>query len=123
MNDATFIYESLLKDYIFMNKIDHIISTILTDCTIEPTDIPALLLQIIDCLQEKFQVVSLKRNITPEEAYKLFELYRVYIVQKIVCEFDLKEFNKVYNNCLQLTIMNLGFVKKKTSWLCFKTEA
>jgi len=103
----------------FMHKLDNIITDSLTDCIIDPTDIPCLLIKIIDLLQVNIKFYYLTRSISPEEAYKLFDMYRIYIIQKIVFEFNTKEFNKVYNNCIQLAIMNLNFVKvKKPSWLC-----
>jgi hypothetical protein len=90
-----------------------------TDCTIVSKDIPLLVIKLIELLENRKFTHYLERHLSLEETYKLFNLFRDYIISKIICEFDSKEFIEVYNNCIKLAVLNLSFVKTKNRiWFC-----
>jgi hypothetical protein len=122
MDDATFVFELLLlKDYSFSHSLDEYIDSACTLCIINPKDVPYLVIKLIELLENKNIKYYLEHLLSIEETYKLFTLFRGYIISKIVCEFDSKEFNEIYNNCIRLAVSNLSFVKqkKKQGWICF----
>lgn len=122
MDDATFVFELLLlKDHSFAHKLDEYIDSVCTLCIIQPKNIPYLVLKLVELVEKKNIIFYLQHHLSIEETYKLFTLFRQYIISKIVCEFDTKEFIEVYNNCITLAMLNLSFVKqkKKQGWLCF----
>ena len=122
MDDSTFIFELLiLKDYKFSSKLDKYINRAFTStaCTIDSKDIPLLVIRLIELLENKKFTHYLEHRLSLEETYKLFNLFREYIISKIICEFDSKEFIEVYNNCIKLAVLNLSFVKTKNRlWSC-----
>jgi hypothetical protein len=122
MDDATFVFELLLlKDYNFAHKLDEYIDSACTLCIIQPKEVPYLVIKLIELVEKKNIKCYLEHDLTVEETYKLFTLFRDYIISKIVCEFNTTEFIEVYNNCIKLSVVNLSFVKhkKKKGWLCF----
>ena len=121
MDDSTFLFELLLlKDYAFMHKLDNCINNSLTGGTLKSKDIPLLVIRLIELMENKNLKKYLHHRLSLEETYKLFTLFREYIITKIVCEFNSKEFSEVYNNCIKLAVSYLSFVNKtkKRSWLC-----
>ena len=122
MDDATFVFELLLlKDYSFAHSLDEYIDSVSTLCIIKAKDVPYLVIKLIELLEKKNIKYYLEHILSLEETYKLFTLFREYIISKIVCEFDSKEFNEIYNNCIKLAVLNLSFVKQNRNkgWLCF----
>lgn len=120
MDDSTFVFELLLlKEHAFASTLDQYIISAYTDCIIEPKNVPLLVLRLIELLEDKNITAYLEHRLSVGETFKLFTLFREYIISKIICEFDSKEFNEIYNNCIKLAVSNLSFVKKKKrTWLC-----
>jgi hypothetical protein len=121
MDDATFVFELLLlKDYNFAHKLDEYIDRACSLCIINPKDVPYLVIKLIELVEKKNIKCYLEHDLSLEETYKLFTLFREYIISKIICEFDSKEFIEIYNNCITLAILKISFVKhkKKQGWLC-----
>jgi hypothetical protein len=122
MDDSTFVYELLLlKDHTFSSMLDKYITKAFTPtaCTIDSKDIPLLVIKLIELLENRKFTHYLEHHLSLDETYKLFNLFRDYIISKIICEFDSKEFIEVYNNCIKLAVLNLSFVKTKNRlWLC-----
>jgi len=52
-------------------------------------------------------------NLTRDDKYLLFDLYRKYILQKLTCEDTyINEFTNIYNTCIELVMSQLPFAKK-----------
>ena len=94
MDDSTFIFELLLlKDYTFSSTLDKYISRAFTStaCTIDSKDIPLLVIRLIELLENKNFTHYLEHRLSLEETYKLFNLFREYIISKITCNKKLSK--------------------------------
>ena len=119
MDDSTFIFELLLfKDFTFVINLNNYITLALTEGIIEPKDVPFLVNRLIELLENKKIYIYLEHRLSLEETYKLFTLFSEYIISKIVCKFNSTEFMEVYNNCINLAVAKLKFIKKPRRWLC-----
>lgn len=123
MDNSAFIFELLLRDIIFMEEIDEYIGLLgLTTGKIKPENIPQFVLSIVTLLQDKFLYTKILRinkthKFTKDDMYKLLELYCQYIISKIICDFDKKQFITIYNTCSELACMRLQY-KPNTSLGC-----
>jgi hypothetical protein len=119
MDDSTFIFELLLfKDLTFVSNLNNYIKLALTEGIIESKDVPFLVIKLVELLENKKIYIYLEHRLSLAETYKLFTLFSEYIISKIVCEFNSIEFIEVYNNCINLAVSNLKFIKKPRRWLC-----
>ena len=118
MDDATFVFETFLRNNVFMTHLDNYITSSLNECDIiEAKSIPQLALSLIELLQTNMLHCKPKKKLSVDETYKVFEMYRAYIISKISEEgipsgFDVNEFTTVYNICIKLAVMKLSFICK-----------
>jgi hypothetical protein len=119
MDNATLVFETLIRYPSFMDQIDTYINKALQNGIIEAKDIPQMVYLIMQLLQTRVLNDHTKNKLTVEDTHALLELYRTYIISKLVCEFDTLEFNKIYNICVKLAVMKLKF-STKTSKSCFR---
>ena len=117
MENHLYVYEYLLWDVSLMGKIDNCIKTSLKDGIINTNDIPYMVLLIVQILQSKILKKKQKTHkLTYEDTIHLFELFREYILTKIIIEFDVKEFTTMYNTCIKLAITTLHFHDNSKKW-------
>ena len=118
MDNATFMFELLLRNHTFMGKID---SYILTTHQID--DIPQLVLNLTELLQINILYNNLKQKTTLhlDDMYNLMELYRIYIFNKaikynIIVEKQLVKCTEIYNICVKLAVLQLPVSTKQKKW-------
>ena len=116
MNDSTFVFESFLRNVTFMTHLDNYITTSINDCDIiESKSVPHLALQLIELLQTNMLHCKPKKKLSVDETYKLFDMYRTYIISQLTQEgipngFIVEEFTTIYNICIKLVVMKLSFI-------------
>jgi hypothetical protein len=113
MEKHTFVFESLLWDKVFMGKIDNCISSFIIYGTVKTINIPQLVISIVELLQTKILNGRKKETLSLNDTYELMNLYREYIIGKIICEFNVEEFNKMYNSCIKLLTIVLKYSDDK----------
>ncbi len=118
MNDATLIFEILLRNNLFMDKIDNLIKK-----TQELKDIPRMVLFIIELLEQYMLHCDYNIKLSVREMYKLLELYRIYILSKFekdtnVYKINTKEFIDNYNTCAKLSVKKIKLIKKINFFCC-----
>ena len=128
--NSDFVFETLLRDYEFMNSIDdYILKNIKLNKTFYSKNVPQLVLIIITLLVNKKDYIDSENNINNDnELQQLLELFYTYSVKKIKetisilkyqdC-FNIEEFKLLYDTCSRLVILKFKF-KKKTGLFCIK---
>jgi hypothetical protein len=138
MDNATFVFECLLRNSVFMGHLDmHIRTYLKNDCQ-KLKQVPQLVFNIMELLHNYVlnNVVVKKRtqnrsgkykldefNLTKEDTHLLFDLYCNYILEKIYCDEICEDtyetdFTKIYKTCVSLAVMQLNFAKPKKN-KCF----
>ena len=125
MDNATFVFEVLLRDTVFMNNLDNAIRIFKEEHLMRYKNVPQLVKSLMDVLcsqvlnsgrfkknwRGKYKVKEF--NLTCDDTYLLLDLYRIYILEKLTCEdVYVNEFTGVYNICVDLAVMQLPFAKK-----------
>ena len=119
MDDSIFVFETFLRNNVFMTHLDNYITNSINECDIiETKSVPHLALQLIELLQTNMLHYKPKKKLSVVETYKLFELYRTYIISQLTREgipngFDIDEFNDIFNICIKLVVMKLTFLHTK----------
>jgi hypothetical protein len=123
MDNATFVFEVLLRDTVFMGKIDNAIRRFKEKDLMRYKHVPQLVKSLIDVLRSQLLSALSKKNwrgkykvkefnLTLDDTYSLLDLYRKYILEKLNCEDAyINEFTSVYNICIHLVILQLPFAK------------
>ena len=118
--NAIFIFEHLLRDNEIMNKIDDSVIRILQNKkTIDVSNIPELVLFLMNLIAEYNGFINIRKNLKDETDLKdlLFVFYN-YIQTKIIdCSFNQTKFKKMFEISINLAVMNIKF-SKKTFFLC-----
>ena len=124
MDNATFVFEVLLRDTVFMNKLDEAIRLFKEENLMRYKNVPQLVKALIEVLcsqslnsgwlkkdwRGKYKVKEF--NLTRADTYLLLDLYRTYILEKLTCEDTyVNEFTSVYNTCISLVVLQLPFAK------------
>lgn len=129
MDNATFVFECLLRDSIYMEKIDMIIHKFICTEFIRYQYVPKLVKSLIDIISSKLLQKQEKTNwwrraklkefkLTSEDAKILMYLYRKYILDKIKGEdMYINDFTSIYNTCVSLALTQLTFAKNKKNTL------
>ena len=120
MDNATFVFEFLLRDIDFMNNLDNAIELFKKKDLMRYKNVPQLVKtltevlcnHVLNCVKMgilkknwrgKFKIKEF--NLTRDDKYLLFDLYRKYILQKLTCEDTyINEFTNIYNTCISLVI-------------------
>ena len=128
MDNATFVFELLLRDTVFMSKLDNAICQFKEQDLMRYKHVPQLVKALMDVLcsqvlnggkmgqfktnwRGKYKVKEF--NLTRDDTYLLLNLYRKYILEKLNCEDAyINEFTSVYNICINLVALQLPFAKK-----------
>jgi len=128
MDNATFVFEFLLRDIDFMNNLDNAIELFKKVDLMRYKNVPQLVKTLTEVLcnhvlnsvkmgilkknwRGKFKIKEF--NLTRDDKYLLFDLYRKYILQKLTCEDTyINEFTNIYNTCIELVMSQLPFAKK-----------
>lgn len=128
MDNATFVFEVLLRDTVFMDNLYNVIRVFKEQDLMRYKHIPQLVKSLMELLCS--QVLNTKKlgrfkknwrgnykvkefNLTRDDTYLLLDLYRVYILETLKCEDAYtNEFTSLYNTCVSLVIMQLPFAKK-----------
>jgi hypothetical protein len=121
MNNATFVFEVLLRDSVFMGCLDNYIYNFSQNGSLDVKNVPQLVLSLMLLLQTKFLNKSkealLKKNcwgryktsefnLTVADTRLLLDLYSNYILEKISCtEKFVKDFTSTYNICVSLATL------------------
>ena len=121
MNNATYVFEVLLRDNDFMGRFDNYIYNFSQDGALAIKNVPELVLSLMLLLQTKVlsrgKDARLKQNcwgryknpefnLTIEDTRLLLDLYRNYVLDKISCtEKFVKEFTSIYNTCVSLALL------------------
>lgn len=123
MDNATFVFECLLRDSVYMEKIDMIIHTFICSEFIRYQYVPKLVKSLIDIISSRLLQKPAKTNwcqrstlkefkLTAEDAKILLYLYRKYILDKIKGEdMYVNDFTSIYNTCVSLVLTQLTFAK------------
>lgn len=136
MNDYTnseYVFETLLRDYNFMNSIDdYIVKNIQINKTFYSKNVPQLVLIILTLLLDKKRYIDSKNNIKNDnELQQLLDLFYAYALTKIKecisitnsinepTVFNGEEFKLVYDICCRLVLFKFNY-SNKTGFLCFK---
>ena len=114
MEQYTLVYEALLWDTSFMGKMDNYIKSAMKDGTININDIPQMVLLIVQLLKSKILNGNTKYKLTFDDTVQLLDIYKEYIIEKIIVEFDIDSFTKMYNNCVKLVTLTLQFTYSKS---------
>ena len=125
MDNATFVFEVLLRDIVFMTKLDDAIRVFKEEDLMRYKHVPQLVKALMEVLYS--QVLNSGRfkknwrgkykvkeyNLTRDDTFLLLDLYRTYILDKLKCEDTyVNEFTSVYNICISLVVLQLPFAKK-----------
>jgi hypothetical protein len=125
MDNATFVFEVLLRDTVFMSKLDIAIRLFIEEDLMRYKHVPQLVKALMDVLcsqvlnsgqfkknwRGKYKVQEF--NLTRADTHLLLDLYCKYILEKLNCEDTyIHEFKTVYNTCISLVVMQLPFAKK-----------
>lgn len=128
MDNATFVFEFLLRHIVFMRTLDNAIELFKEEDLMRYKDVPQLVKTLTEVLcshvlnsekmgsvkknwRGKFKIKEF--NLTRTDTYLLFDLYRTYILQKLICEDTyIKDFTSIYNTCVSLVILQLPFARK-----------
>ena len=129
-NNSLFIFETLLRDNIFMSTIDNYLEKKIElnpkiNKTFESKNAPELVLLLSSLLLHSNNYINVEKNIRDDnDIRELFELFYVYIVNKI--EELIKgpyshkeEFNLLYDISCRLVILKFKYTKK-TGMFCIK---
>lgn len=115
-NNATFVFECLLRDNTFMACIDdYITSTIFSTKTFDAKNVPQLVLILMTLFTRTNNFIDVSKTIKNEKEFKdLLEIFYIYIIgrikeNKILDEFNVDEFKKSYEVCVRLAILKLKF--------------
>lgn len=123
MDNATFVFECLLRDSVYMEKIDTIIHKFICTEFIRYQYVPKLVKSLIDIISSRLLQKPAKTNcwrrstlkefkLTAEDAKILLYLYRKYILDKIKGEdMYVNDFTSIYNTCVSLALTQLTFAK------------
>lgn len=114
MEQYTLVYEALLWDTSFMGKMDNYIKSAMKDGTININDIPQMVLLIVQLLKSKILNGNTKYKLTFDDTVQLLDIYKEYIIEKIIVEFDIDSFTKMYNTCVKLVTLTLQFSDSKS---------
>jgi len=124
MDNATFVFEVLLRDIVFMTNLDEAIRLFKEEALMRYKHVPQLVKALIEVLcsqvlnsgrfkknwRGKYKVKEF--NLRRDDTYLLLDLYRTYILDKLKCEDTyVNEFTSVYNTCISLVILQLPFNK------------
>jgi len=115
MDNATLIFETLLRKGVFMDKVDSYVQSISDNNIIDLKRVPELVFLIITILEPKIE-----GKLTMEDTYELLTLFMKYIIRVYNKEDmdDINAFIKIYNCCVNLTVMNIKFKPKKKIFGC-----
>ena len=128
-DNVVFIFETLLRDNMFMKCIDdYIIKTISLTKNFNSINVPQLLLIISTLLQRNKQYIDIEKKIKDDgELQELLEKFYDYVLLKIKeslteyeCNkyiFNINDFKKTYDICCRLVILKFKF-SKKDGFLC-----
>jgi hypothetical protein len=121
-NNATFIFECLLRDNAFMGALDKYIDTTLQNTmTFSVENVPSLVLLIMTLLTQGKNYIDVGKNLKNDEELKqLLEIFYDYIVARIQTYtaakgqiFQEPEFKISFDICIKLAVMKIKFNKKK----------
>ena len=122
MDNPTFVFETLLRDNVFMDNIDdYIKNTIFASKTFDAKDVPQLVLLIMTLLERsKIDIETTIKNDT--ELKELLDIFYNYIFSTIeknlyLMEFDKTELKKSYEICCRLALFKLKY-KNKNIFAC-----
>ena len=122
INNATFIFECLLRDNAFMSDLDKYIDTTLQNTmTFSVENVPSLVLLIMNLLTQGENYIDVGKNLKNDEELKqLLEIFYDYIVARIQIYttskgqiFQEPEFKISFDICIKLAVMKIKFNKKK----------
>ena len=122
VNNATFIFECLLRDNTFMSALDKYIDTTLQNTmTFSTENVPSLVLLIMTLLTQGKNYIDVGKNLKNDEELKqLLEIFYDYIVARIQIYttskgqiFQEPEFKISFDICIKLAVMKIKFNKKK----------
>ncbi len=122
VNNATFIFECLLRDNAFMSALDKYIDTTLQNTMNFSTEnVPSLVLLIMTLLTQGKNYIDVGKNLKNDEELKqLLEIFYDYIVSRIKTYttakgeiFQEPEFKISFDICIKLAVMKIKFNKNK----------
>ena len=125
-NNATFIFECLLRDNAFMSALDKYIDTTLKNTmTFSAENVPSLVLLVMTLLTQRGNYIDIEKNLKNDEELKqLLEIFYNYIVARIQTYittnkhiFQEPEFKISFDICIKLAVMKIKFNKKKFNCL------
>ena len=131
-NNSLFIFETLLRDNIFMSTIDNYIGKKIelnskVNKTFESKNAPELVLLLSSLLLHSNNYINVEKNIRDDnDIRELFELFYDYIVNKIEelikgAYSHKEEFKLLYDICCRLVILKFKYAKK-TGMFCIKNS-
>ena len=129
-NNSLFIFETLLRSNIFMTSIDNYLEKKIElnpkiNKTFESKNAPEVVLLLSSLLLHSNNYINVEKNIRDDnDIRELFELFYVYIVNKIEelikgAYSDKEEFKLLYDISCRLVILKFKYTKK-TGMFCIK---
>jgi hypothetical protein len=109
MDNATFVFESLLRNCAFMDKVDTYVKSISDKNAINITQVPDLVFLLVTILESRID-----KKLTPEETFNLLALFMNHIIgfYKEIDITNKEDFVKSYNICVNLALMKIRFKTK-----------
>jgi hypothetical protein len=118
-NNATYVFECLLRDNTFMSSIDqYITNTISSTQTFDAKNVPQLVLILMTLFARSNNFIDVNKNLKNEtELQNLLEIFYTYIIDHIkeqltTNKFKEEEFKKSYDICVRLAMLKLKFSGK-----------
>ena len=123
MDNATFVFEVLLRDTVYMQKIDNAIHWFKEEELMRYKNVPQLVKALVEVLSSQVLHGGFKKNwrgkykvkefnLTLADTHSLLDLYRKYILKNLNCEDSyISEFTSMYNICISLVELQLPFAK------------
>lgn len=126
---GTMLFESLLRDYKFMNAVDRLTLKVLQeeDNNLEVQDVPELVMLLMELLTSS----TIQAKLNKTDNLILLNHFHNYIVEQLQCaSFDEPAFTKMFNICTRLAYLKVNYMdqqkdssscseKSKISSFCF----
>ena len=109
--EASIVFETLLRNYSFMERVDTLINTYFVDGMIEPKNIPELVLLLVQILETRIE-----NKLSQTDTTDLFKIFLEYIMSfNKITDYYKKEINKhdeflkTYYICVKLAVLKCRF--------------
>lgn len=114
MDTPSYIFELLLKNHKFMDKLDEYLTSVIYNNTIDISKIPEIILFLTTALK-----YVIEKKLTQNETEQLLTIYVNYImnINIYTSPYEKKEHSKIcidmFNTCIKISLTNIKLKKER----------